>query len=80
MARSVGFAQSPAILRVLGIIPGLGIVMPLLVIVWIFVAMVIAVHGALEHPAHWKAAALVTIGFVPYVAIVAGLLLLAGQV
>ena len=65
---------------VLGIIPGLGILIPLLVIVWIFVAVLIAIHEAMQSSTYWKPVAVVSIGFVPYVVIIGGLLLVAGQV
>jgi len=42
VARALGFAQSPGTLRVLGILPGLGILISLVTIVWQFIAMVVA--------------------------------------
>ena len=45
LARTLGFAQSPGILRVLGIIPGLGISIGIVTIVWQSIAMVVGGLG-----------------------------------
>lgn len=49
MMRTLGFAQSPGLLRVLGGIPGLGSLLLAIVSVWMLVAMVIAVRQALDY-------------------------------
>lgn len=48
VARTIGFAQSPAVLAVLGIIPGLGRLVLFVVWVWVLVASVIAIRQALD--------------------------------
>lgn len=48
LLRTLGFAQSPGVLLVLCIIPGLGPIIGLLVMLWLLVAGVIAIRQALD--------------------------------
>ena len=48
LLRTTGFAAGPGVLRVFGIVPGLGPLILLAVSVWMLVAMVIAVRQALD--------------------------------
>ena len=77
LARTLGFAQSPGLLRVLGIIPGLGISIAIVTIVWQFIAMVIAVRVTLGYESHFRAFGVIALGFIPYLFIVVFLVLLA---
>ena len=76
LARALGFAQSAGILRILGVIPGLGAALTLVVLVWIFIASVLAIRGALGLNSHWQAIGIVAIGLIPFVPIMAFLNLL----
>ncbi len=67
LARSLGFAQSPGVLRVFGIVPGIGGIIFLAVSVWMLVSMVIAVRQALDYTSTLRAIGVVVIGFIPYV-------------
>ena len=67
LARSLGFAQSPGVLRVFGVVPGVGGIIFLVVSVWMLVAMVIAVRQALDYTSTLRAIGVVLIGFIPYV-------------
>jgi hypothetical protein len=49
LLRTIGFAASPGILRVFGVIPALGSVIYGLSTAWMFVAMVIAIRQALDY-------------------------------
>jgi len=49
LLRTIGFAASPGLLRVLGVIPALGTVIYGLSTAWMFVAMVIAIRQALDY-------------------------------
>ncbi|MBI2873056.1 MAG: YIP1 family protein [Chloroflexi bacterium] len=71
MARTLGFAQSPGVLRVLGLIPGLGTIIVLITGVWQLVTMVVAVRQALDYTSTWRAVAVVLIGFIPYAIVLA---------
>jgi hypothetical protein len=66
LARSLGFAQSPGVLRVFGVVPGVGGIIFLVVAVWMLVSMVIAVRQALDYTSTFRAIGVVLIGFIPY--------------
>lgn len=66
MARVLGFAQTPGLLKALGIIPGIQGVVFLLASLWQFVAMVIAVRQGLDYSSTWRAVGVVVLGFIPY--------------
>jgi hypothetical protein len=67
LARSLGFAQSPGVLRVFGVVPGVGSIIFLVVSAWMLVSMVIAVRQALDYTSTLRAIAVVLLGFIPYV-------------
>ena len=67
LARSLGFAQSPGVLRVFGVVPGVGGIIFLVVSVWMLVSMVIAVRQALDYTSTLRAIGVVLLGFIPYV-------------
>ena len=67
LARSLGFAQSPGVLRVFGAVPGVGGIIFLVVSVWMLVSMVIAVRQALDYTSTLRAIGVVLLGFIPYV-------------
>ena len=76
MLRTIGFAQSPGVFLVLGIIPFLGGLARLVVAVWMLVAGVIAIRQALDFDTT-KAVITAVIGFVLYLvaAMILGLLI-----
>ena len=55
MLRTLGFAQSPGVLRIFGSLPGVGPFVLGVVSVWMLVAMVIAVRQALDYASTWRA-------------------------
>ena len=72
LARTLGFAQSPGVLKVLGVIPGIGPVVFSVVSIWQLVAMVIAIRQALDYTSTWRAIGVAFIGFIAY-AVLTGL-------
>lgn len=64
LLRTIGFSSSPGLIRVLGIIPGLGAVVFLIASIWMLVAMVIAVRQALDYKSTWRAVGVCVIGWV----------------
>ena len=64
MARTLGYAQSPGVLKVFGVIPAVGPAVFTLVSIWVLVAMVIAIRQALDYTSTWRAAGVALIGFV----------------
>ncbi len=69
LLRTIGFAQSPGILRILGIIPLLGGLISIVASLWMLVAGVIAVRQALDYQSTGRAVAVCLIGFVVYMVI-----------
>jgi hypothetical protein len=49
LLRTIGFAMSPGILRILGIIPIIGFLVNLVVFFWLLAAVVVAVRRALDY-------------------------------
>jgi hypothetical protein len=67
LLRTIGFASSPGLIRVVGIIPGLGGLVALVAAVWMLLAMVIAVRQALDYASTWRAVGVCFIGWLVYV-------------
>ena len=65
LARTTGFAQSPGVLKILGVIPGVGLYIVWAVIFWQLAAMVIGVRQALDYTSTWRAVGVVLVGFIP---------------
>ncbi len=64
LLRTIGFSSSPGLIRVLGIIPGLGGVVFLVASIWMLVAMVIAVRQALDYESTLRAVGVCAIGWI----------------
>ncbi len=69
LLRTLGFAASPGILRVAGIVPFIGWIISIAAVLWMLVAMVIAVRQALDYKSTLRAVGVCAIGFVVYLAI-----------
>jgi hypothetical protein len=48
LLRTIGFAQAPGVLYVLGVIPGIGGLVRLVVAIWLLVAGIVAIRQALD--------------------------------
>ena len=64
LMRTLGFAQSPGLVRVFGGVPGVGPLVLGLVTVWMLVAMVIAVRQALDYTSTLRAVGVCLVGWV----------------
>ena len=64
LLRTIGFSSSPGLIRILGIIPGLGGVVFLVASIWMLVAMVIAVRQALDYESTLRALGVCMIGWI----------------
>ena len=64
LARTIGFAQTPGLLRVLGFIPVFGNVARAASDVWVLVATVVAVRQALDYRSLYRAIGVCAIGWV----------------
>ena len=69
LARTLGFATSPGVLRVLGVIPVLGELIFVVTGIWMLVATVIAVQQALDYRSLPRAVGVCFIGWVAQVAV-----------
>lgn len=67
LLRTIGFAMSPGILRIFGIIPVIGFLVNLVVMFWLLAAVVVAVRQALDYKSTGRAVGVCLIGFVVYV-------------
>ncbi|MEO5740731.1 MAG: hypothetical protein ABIS29_09075, partial [Vicinamibacterales bacterium] len=55
LLRTIGFAASPGILRILGVVPVIGGTIYVISTVWMLVAMVIAIRQALDYKSTGRA-------------------------
>ena len=69
LARTLGFAQSPGVLRIFGFLPFVGSFIFVVASFWSIYAMVIAVRQALDFQSTFRAVGVVLIGFIPYIII-----------
>jgi hypothetical protein len=76
LLRTLGFASAPGLLRVLGLIPGIGPLLVLACNIWMLAAMVVAVRQALDFESTGRAVAVCLIGFLVLI-VVQGLLFAA---
>lgn len=66
LLRVLGFASSPGLIRVLGIIPGLTGAAFAVGNIWMLVATVIGVRQALDYTSTWRALGVVVVGWIIY--------------
>ena len=64
LLRTIGFSSSPGLIRVIGIIPGLGSVISFIASIWMLIAMVIAVRQALDYKSTVRAIIVCVIGWI----------------
>ena len=74
LMRTLGFAQSPGLLRIFGSLPGVGPLVLSLTQIWLLVAMVVAVRQALDYSSTFRAVGVCLVGWV--LSTVIGLVLL----
>lgn len=63
LLRTTGFASAPGVLRILGVLPLVGLLISFLAGLWMLVAMVIAVRQALDYQSMARAVVVCVIGF-----------------
>jgi hypothetical protein len=71
LLRTLGFASSPGVIRVVGIVPGLTMLSFLVAAVWMLVTMVVAVRQALDYTSTGRAIGVCVIGFLVQAVILA---------
>ena len=78
LLRTIGFSSAPGIIRVFGLIPGLGALVNLLASVWMLVAMVIAVRQALDYHSTGRAIGVCLIGWIVQAVILGAIVVMVG--
>jgi hypothetical protein len=63
LLRTLGFSSAPGVLRLLGLVPGLTVVVFAVVHIWMLVAMIVAVRQALDYTSVVRASVVCTIGW-----------------
>ena len=63
LLRTIGFATSPGILRIAGIIPGTATVVFVITAIWMLMAMIVAVRQALDYSSTARAFAVCAFGW-----------------
>jgi Yip1 domain len=67
MLRTTGFSSSPGVIRILGVIPGFGLLSASVAAVWMLVTMVIAVRQALDYQHTGRAIGVCVIGWLIWI-------------
>ena len=70
LARTLGYAQSPGLLKVFGFVPVIGPIVFFLATVWQLFAGIIAIRQALDYTSTWRAVGVAAIGFIGYAVII----------
>ncbi len=78
LLRTLGFASAPGLLRVLGIIPFVGVLVNLAVFVWLLATAVIAVRQALDYQSTGRAVGVCVIAILAYMAVAVGMTVVIG--
>ena len=71
LARGIGFAATPGIFSVLTAIPYAGWIIGIVIFVWRFVAVLMAVQATLDYTSMWRAFFVVLIAFIPVLIVTA---------
>ena len=64
LMRTLGFAQSPGLLRIFGSLPGVGPLILSITQIWLLVAMVVAVRQALDYNSTFRAVGVCLVGWI----------------
>ena len=65
LARTLGFAQSPGVLKIFLIVPGIGPLIFSIASIWTLVATVIAIRQALDYTSTWRAVGVAIVSYIP---------------
>ena len=67
LLRTLGFASSPGVIRIFGIIPGLLAILNFIAAIWMLITMVIAVRQALDYKGTLRAVIVCVIGWIIFI-------------
>jgi hypothetical protein len=79
LLRTIGFSSSPGLIRVLGVVPGLAILVNLVASIWMLIAMIIAVRTALDYRSTWRAIGVCLVGWFIQTVLLLMLLAMVGR-
>lgn len=79
LLRTIGFASAPGILRVLGVIPGIGGLLVLACNIWMLAAMVVGVRQALDYTSTWRAVGVCVIGWIILILVQVAIVAIVGM-
>jgi hypothetical protein len=79
LLRTIGFASSPGLLRLIGIIPGLTGIVFVAASIWMLTAMIVAVRQALDYQSTLRAVGVCVIGWLVQMLVMALVFLLFGS-
>jgi len=77
LLRTTGFSAAPGILRVLGVVPGIGWILFLAATIWMLFTYVVAVRQALDYPTTSRALAVCLLGWLIHGVVLFGFVLTA---
>jgi len=80
LLRTIGFSSAPGMIRLLGLIPGLTLIVFFAASVWMLVAMIIAVRVALDYSSNLRAVAVCAVGWLVQILLLLLLMALMGGV
>ena len=63
LLRTIGFASAPGILRVVGVIPGMAVLVFIVTAIWMLIAMTVAIRQALDYTSTALAFAVCALGW-----------------
>lgn len=79
LLRTLGFASSPGLIRIVGLIPGLTGIVFLIASIWMLMTMVIAVRQALDYTSTLRAVGVCVIGWIIQALVLALLFAIIGS-
>jgi hypothetical protein len=71
LLRTIGFADTPGLLHIMGLVPILGGVIGIVVSIWMLIAMVVAVRQALDYTSTLRAVGVCILGWLVVVVLAA---------
>ena len=78
LLRTIGFSASPGLLRIFGLVPGIGVLVGVITALWMLASMIVAVRQALDYRSTGRAIAVCALGFIVYVLLFAGAAIFLG--
>ena len=78
LLRTIGFASSPGVIRVFGLVPGIGQIVFPIASIWMLTTMIIAVRQALDYKSTLRAVVVCALGWMIQFALLLGLFYMVG--